>query len=94
MPCPVALQLVTHHTSSALGSICLSASLTAAVFHITKRFSAHAGPTGKVLLLPEDPNAVIIMVATGTGTASASTAWICILRSKQPKECDLLSSKL
>ena len=26
-----------------------------------------AGPTGKVLLLPEDPNAVIIMVATGTG---------------------------
>ena len=26
-----------------------------------------AGPTGKVLLLPEDPNAVIICVATGTG---------------------------
>lgn len=29
----------------------------------------HAGPTGKVLLLPEDPNAVHIMVATGTGIA-------------------------
>jgi ferredoxin--NADP+ reductase len=27
------------------------------------------GPTGKVLLMPEDPNAVYIMVATGTGIA-------------------------
>lgn len=27
------------------------------------------GPTGKVLLMPEDPNAVLIMVATGTGIA-------------------------
>ncbi len=34
---------------------------------------AHAGPTGKVLLLPEDPNAVIIMVATGTG--AGLSAW-------------------
>lgn len=28
-----------------------------------------AGPTGQVLLVPEDPNAVCIMVATGTGSA-------------------------
>ena len=28
-----------------------------------------AGPTGKILLMPEDPNAVFIMVATGTGIA-------------------------
>ena len=34
-----------------------------------------AGPTGKVLLLPEDPNAVIIMVATGTGIAPFRTFW-------------------
>ena len=34
-----------------------------------------AGPTGKVLLLPEDPNAVIIMVATGTGNALDLQAW-------------------
>ena len=27
------------------------------------------GPTGKILLLPSDPNAVHIMVATGTGIA-------------------------
>ena len=27
------------------------------------------GPTGKVLLLPEDPNTVVICVATGTGIA-------------------------
>ncbi|KAK9821429.1 hypothetical protein WJX81_004737 [Elliptochloris bilobata] len=27
------------------------------------------GPTGKILLMPEDPNAVFIMVATGTGIA-------------------------
>eukprot|EP00887_Chlorella_sp_A99_P001025 scaffold14.g1025.t1 len=31
------------------------------------------GPTGKVLLLPEDPNAVIICVATGTGIAPFRT---------------------
>lgn len=30
---------------------------------------ARAGPTGKILLMPEDPNAVFIMVATGTGIA-------------------------
>ncbi len=33
------------------------------------------GPTGKVLLLPEDPNAVVIMVATGTGIAPFRTFW-------------------
>lgn len=33
------------------------------------------GPTGKVLLLPEDPNAVIICVATGTGIAPFRTFW-------------------
>ncbi|CAK0785705.1 hypothetical protein CVIRNUC_008916 [Coccomyxa viridis] len=33
------------------------------------------GPTGKVLLLPEDPNAVIIMVATGTGIAPYRAFW-------------------
>ena len=27
------------------------------------------GPTGKVLLLPPEPNAVHIMIATGTGIA-------------------------
>ena len=37
---------------------------------------AYAGPTGKVLLLPEDPNAVIIMVATGTGMpGQVSAIW-------------------
>lgn len=30
-----------------------------------------AGPTGKVLLLPQEPNAVHIMVATGTGNPLA-----------------------
>ena len=30
------------------------------------------GPTGKVLLLPEDPNSVVIMVATGTGIAHSA----------------------
>ena len=35
----------------------------------------HAGPTGKVLLLPEDLNAVVIMVATGTGIAPFRTFW-------------------
>ena len=34
-----------------------------------------AGPTGKVLLLPEDPNAVVICVATGTGIAPFRTFW-------------------
>ncbi|GMH33482.1 hypothetical protein BSKO_01316 [Bryopsis sp. KO-2023] len=33
------------------------------------------GPTGKVLLLPEDPNAVVIMVATGTGIAPYRSFW-------------------
>ena len=33
------------------------------------------GPTGKVLLLPEDPNAAIIMVATGTGIAPFRSFW-------------------
>ena len=35
----------------------------------------HAGPTGKILLLPEDPNAVLIMVATGTGIAPYRAFW-------------------
>ena len=34
------------------------------------------GPTGKVLLLPSDPNAVHIMVATGTGIAPYRCAWL------------------
>ena len=34
-----------------------------------------AGPTGKILLLPEDKNAVIIMVATGTGIAPYRAFW-------------------
>jgi len=34
------------------------------------------GPTGKVLLLPEDPNAVIICVATGTGIAPFRSFWM------------------
>lgn len=34
-----------------------------------------AGPTGKVLLMPEDPNAVYIMVATGTGIAPYRAFW-------------------
>jgi len=34
-----------------------------------------AGPTGKVLLMPEDPNAVFIMVATGTGIAPYRSFW-------------------
>lgn len=33
------------------------------------------GPTGKVLLMPEDPNAVLIMVATGTGIAPFRSFW-------------------
>jgi ferredoxin--NADP+ reductase len=33
------------------------------------------GPTGKVLLMPEDPNAVFIMVATGTGIAPYRAFW-------------------
>ncbi len=34
-----------------------------------------AGPTGKVLLMPEDENAVFIMVATGTGIAPYRAFW-------------------
>ncbi|CAG9460638.1 unnamed protein product [Pedinophyceae sp. YPF-701] len=33
------------------------------------------GPTGKVLLMPDDPNAVCIMVATGTGIAPFRAFW-------------------
>lgn len=33
------------------------------------------GPTGKVLLLPEDPDSTIIMVATGTGIAPYRAFW-------------------
>merc|ERR1711920_934955 len=33
------------------------------------------GPSGKVMLLPEDPNAVVIMVATGTGIAPYRSFW-------------------
>lgn len=33
------------------------------------------GPTGKVLLMPEDQNAVLIMVATGTGIAPYRAFW-------------------
>merc|ERR1711966_158665 len=33
------------------------------------------GPTGKVLLMPEDPNACYIMVATGTGIAPYRSMW-------------------
>jgi sulfite reductase alpha subunit-like flavoprotein len=29
----------------------------------------HTGPSGKIMLLPEDPNATHIMIATGTGVA-------------------------
>ena len=41
--------------------------------HLVMLATRVAGPTGKVLLLPEDPNAVIIMVATGTGKAPGSS---------------------
>merc|ERR1719198_260585 len=33
------------------------------------------GPTGKVLLMPEDPSAVLICVATGTGIAPFRAFW-------------------
>jgi len=33
------------------------------------------GPTGKILLMPEDPNAVLICVATGTGIAPFRAFW-------------------
>jgi ferredoxin--NADP+ reductase len=34
-----------------------------------------AGPAGKVLLLPEDQNAPVIVVATGTGIAPFRSFW-------------------
>lgn len=34
------------------------------------------GPTGKVLLLPENPNSVVICVATGTGIAPFRSFWM------------------
>lgn len=34
-----------------------------------------AGPTGKILLMPEDPNSVLICVATGTGIAPFRSFW-------------------
>ena len=37
--------------------------------------STCAGPTGKILLMPEDPNSVFIMVATGTGIAPYRAFW-------------------
>ena len=33
------------------------------------------GPTGKILLMPDDPNAAVIMVATGTGIAPFRSFW-------------------
>ena len=33
------------------------------------------GPTGKILLMPEDPNSVLICVATGTGIAPFRSFW-------------------
>merc|ERR1711918_115758 len=33
------------------------------------------GPTGKILLMPKDPNAVLICVATGTGIAPFRSFW-------------------
>jgi ferredoxin--NADP+ reductase len=34
-----------------------------------------AGPTGKILLMPEAPNSVLICVATGTGIAPFRSFW-------------------
>lgn len=34
-----------------------------------------AGPTGKILLMPESPNSVLICVATGTGIAPFRSFW-------------------
>ena len=34
-----------------------------------------AGPTGKILLLPQDPSTNLIMVATGSGIAPYRTFW-------------------
>lgn len=34
-----------------------------------------SGPTGKILLMPEDPNSVLICVATGTGIAPFRSFW-------------------
>ena len=39
------------------------------------RYVLPAGPTGKILLMPEDPNAVLIMIATGTGIAPYRAFW-------------------
>lgn len=36
---------------------------------ITHKFSPYTGPSGKVMLLPDDPKATHIMIATGTGVA-------------------------
>jgi ferredoxin--NADP+ reductase len=33
------------------------------------------GPTGKILLMPEEPNSVLICVATGTGIAPFRSFW-------------------
>jgi hypothetical protein len=38
-------------------------------------FPCRPGPTGKILLMPEDPNAVLICVATGTGIAPFRSFW-------------------
>ena len=46
---------------------------SAAVYNTLE--SCSTGPTGKVLLMPEDPNAVFIMVATGTGIAPYRAFW-------------------
>eukprot|EP01023_Acetabularia_acetabulum_P009199 TRINITY_DN1406_c0_g2_i2.p1 TRINITY_DN1406_c0_g2~~TRINITY_DN1406_c0_g2_i2.p1 ORF type:complete len:350 (+),score=67.83 TRINITY_DN1406_c0_g2_i2:173-1222(+) len=42
------------------------------------------GPTGKILLMPEDPSAVIICVATGTGIAPFRSFWRRIFYEKVP----------
>lgn len=58
---------------SAASSAAVAASLLAAAHTRVDWIALYgcAGPTGKVLLLPEDPNAVIICVATGTGEHAA-----------------------
>jgi ferredoxin--NADP+ reductase len=44
---------------------------------LTSYAAAHlpAGPTGKILLMPEAPNSVLICVATGTGIAPFRSFW-------------------